>query len=235
MAGTPERLARRPASRCRCTPDTAPQPTGDTARAAARTVSGALGRNWPVLRSPWKSFESPGLEMIAAAAGTRWTITWVWDAERAKPSFAADPLPQREGEGFSHPVHSREHPPADSGPSGGFSTLKPKRVCRRANRGLLKDGGPPVLTAKGQLDRRTCAVRSTRLLARRDGMTAPSARQVLGRETIVHLHHAPWRLVANQLSWRSVTPDGAVSHKPLTSPSQLNRSALPELPFELGH
>ena len=138
-------------------------------------------RHWawggmPVLRSSWKSFESPGLELIAAR-GHSPDHHVVWDAER-ETLFAAD-LYLSVKVKVAHPVH-REDIRQQISSIRRIIALKPKRVFD-AHRGLLKDGAN-LLAAKANWIEET--------VGRMDGLIANGwtdraiATQVLGRETL---------------------------------------------------
>lgn len=153
----------------------------DTAKLLGTPQTRGWHRHWawgdmPRLTSPWTSFESPGLETIAARGHSPDHYV-VWDAER-ETLFAAD-LYLSVKVKVAHPVY-REDVRQQIASIRGVLALKPKRVFD-AHRGLLKDGAV-VLAAKANWIEETCG-RIDALIARGWSDRA-IAREILGRETM---------------------------------------------------
>lgn len=127
----------------------------DTATFLATPQFRGPHRRWawggmPVLRSAWATFESPGLEMIAAR-GHSPDHHVVWDAER-ETLFSAD-LFLGVRVKVAHPPH-REDVRMQVTSIRRILDLKPKRIFD-AHKGLLKDG-VALLTAKANWIEETC-------------------------------------------------------------------------------
>lgn len=145
--GNAERLARE---------GIAMQMQPDTAKFLATPQRRGPHRHWawggmPVLKSSWKSFESPGLEIIPARGHSPDHYV-VWDAER-ETLFAAD-LFLGVKVRVAHPVH-REDIRMQVSSIRKILDLKPKRIFD-AHKGLLKDG-IGLLTAKANWIEEMCA------------------------------------------------------------------------------
>ena len=144
--GNAERLARE---------GIAMQMQPDTARLLATPQFRGPHRRWawggmPVLRSAWKSFESPGLKMIPAR-GHSPDHHVIWDAER-ETLFSAD-LFLGVKVRVAHPPQ-RENVREQVASIRRILELKPKRIFD-AHKGMLKDG-VALLNAKANWIEETC-------------------------------------------------------------------------------
>ena len=166
------------------------QMQSDTAAFLATPQRRGLHRRWawgglPMLVSPWTSFESPGLEMIAAR-GHSPDHHVVWDAER-ETLFAADLFLGVKVK-VAHAPH-RENVRQQVTSIRRILDLKPKRIFD-AHKGLLKEGGS-LLTAKANWIEDTCG--------RIDGLVAKGwndvriAHDLFGPEpTFTHVTMGDW-------------------------------------------